>query len=81
VVERIDERFVRAEERAAERFVETNRQYEEANRRLDGVDRQLQRTNDRLDSLVRVLIAGNVSLTCGILAGFASIVALILTQL
>jgi hypothetical protein len=31
--------------------------------------------------LVRVLIAGNVSLTCGILAGFASIVALILTQL
>lgn len=73
-LERIDERLVRIEERGTERFTE-------AARRLDYVDSQLERTNDRLDSMVRVMIAGNVSLTVGILAGFVSIVALILTQL
>jgi hypothetical protein len=73
-LERIDERLVRIEVRGTERFTETAR-------RLDYVGSQLERTNDRLDSMVRVMIAGNVSLTVGILAGFVSIVALILTQL
>jgi multidrug resistance efflux pump len=90
--ERIDERLTRAEEKTDERFDHLLRhlarneerdadRWAETVRRFEYVDGQLERTNDRLDSLVRVMIAGNVSLTVGILAGFVSIVALILTQL
>jgi hypothetical protein len=49
--------------------------------RFNGVDRQLERVNDRLDDLIKVLIAGIIAFTGAVLAGFASIVVLIATQL
>jgi len=79
-LERIDERLVRIEERGAERSTETDRRLDEVNRRLGGFADRQERTNDRMDSMVRTMIAGNISLTCGVLAGFISIVALILTH-
>jgi DNA anti-recombination protein RmuC len=78
---RVNERIDRVEEKADEQFVETRRLLGEVNRRFDVVDSQLERTNDRLDDYVKVMVAGMVTLTVGILAGFVSIVALILTQL
>jgi DNA anti-recombination protein RmuC len=79
--DRVNARIDRVEEKADERFVETRRLLGEVNRRFDVVDSQLERTNDRLDDYVKVMVAGMVTLTVGILAGFVSIVALILTQL
>jgi hypothetical protein len=68
------EQIARVDEKSDERAVEVDR-------RLGHLDRESERINDRLDSLVRVMIVGNTSLTVGILAGFVSIVALILTKL
>ena len=50
-------------------------------KRFNRVDRQLERVNDRLDDLIRVLIAGIIAFTGAVLAGFASIVVLIATQI
>lgn len=50
-------------------------------RRFNGVDHQLERVNDRLDDLIKVLTAGIIAFTGAVLAGFASIVVLIATQL
>jgi hypothetical protein len=50
-------------------------------KRFNGVDRQLERVNDRLDDLIKVLIAGIIAFTGAVLAGFASIVVLIATQI
>jgi hypothetical protein len=89
--ERVDERLTRADEKTDERFDDLLRhlarneerdadRWAETVRRFEYVDGQLERTNDRLDSMGRAMIAGNISFTVGILAGFISIVALILTH-
>jgi archaellum component FlaC len=89
---RVDERFDRTDERVAERFDRLDERFDQkceevggrfgaADRRFDKVDRELERINDRLDDLVKVMIAGLVTLTGGIIAGFAAMIVLIATQL
>jgi hypothetical protein len=74
---RIDERFGRFDER----FEEVDQWFLAVHRRFDKVDREFVRINDRLDDLVKVLIAGFISFTGAILAGFGALVVLIATQL
>lgn len=53
---------------------------EEVNRRFDKVDSELGRVNDRLDGLHRILIFTVLSLMSATLAGYAAMVALIVTR-
>jgi hypothetical protein len=50
-------------------------------KRFDRVDREFARVNDRLDDLVKVMIAGFITSTGGILAGFGAMIVLMATQL
>lgn len=80
----VDVRFDRAEQRVGDRFAEVDRRFDEANRRFDVIDRRLDRefarVNDRLDDLVKVMIAGIITFTGAVLAGFAALVVLFVTQ-
>jgi DNA anti-recombination protein RmuC len=73
LTEQTEVRFSGLSEQSGQRAVELDR-------RLGHLYREAERVNDRLDDLVKVYIAGNTALVCGILGGFISIVALILTQ-
>jgi tetrahydromethanopterin S-methyltransferase subunit G len=64
-----------------ERFDRVDEKFGEMNRRFDKLDHESARVNDRLDDLIKVVIAGFIGITGGIIAGFAAIVALIATQL
>jgi hypothetical protein len=82
--EKTEERFDRAEQRASDRAAEVDLRFNEIGRRFDSVDRRLERDsariNDRLDDLVKVMIAGIIALTGAVLAGFAALVVLFVTQ-
>lgn len=52
----------------------------EVNRRFDKVDHELNRINDRLDSMHKVLIYTVLTLGSATVAGWASMIALILTR-
>jgi hypothetical protein len=81
---RVDERFDRADEKFDEKFMEVDRRFGEVARRFDRIDdrevREFGRMNDRLGDLAKLMAVGIVTLTGGILAGFAAILALIATQ-
>jgi hypothetical protein len=79
--QRVDERFDRAEQRGDDRAVEVDRRFSEVGRRFDRVDHEFARINDRLDDLVKVMIAGIIALTGAVLAGFAALVVLFVTQI
>ena len=50
-------------------------------KRFDRVDLELARVNGRLDDLVKVAIAGSITLIGVLLAGIFSLIALVVTQL
>jgi hypothetical protein len=53
---------------------------DEVHRRFDKVDSELNRVNDRLDGLHRIQIFAVLALTSTTVAGWASMVALIVTR-
>jgi hypothetical protein len=53
---------------------------DEVNRRFDKVDKELNRVNDRLDGLHRILVAAVLSLMSATIAGYAAMVALVITR-
>lgn len=55
--------------------------FDRVDRRFDRVDHEFARINDRLDDLVKVMIAGIIALTGAVLAGFAALVVLFVTQI
>jgi hypothetical protein len=61
-------------------FGEVDQRFGEVDRRFDKVDTELHRVNDRLDGLHRILIFAVIAFTSATLAGYASMIALILTR-
>lgn len=59
---------------------EVNRRFDDVNSRFDKVDRELNRANDRLDGMHRALIFALISFTSATLAGYAAMIALIVTR-
>ena len=53
---------------------------DEVNRRFDKVDSELGRVNDRLQGLNRLLVYAVISLTSATVAGYAAMIALVLTR-
>jgi hypothetical protein len=62
-----------------------DKRFDQVDKRFDRLDQRMEagfnRVNDRLDDPVKVLIAGIITLTGAILAGFAAILVLVATQL
>jgi hypothetical protein len=79
--DRVDERFTESDRRMDERFDRVDEKFARVDRRFGEVSHELGRVNDRLDDLVKVLIAGIITFTGAILAGFGAIVVLIATQI
>lgn len=59
---------------------EVNRRFDAVDRRFDKVDSGLHRVNDRLDGLHRILTFAVIALTSATFAGYASMIALIVTR-
>jgi hypothetical protein len=66
------------------RFNEVNRRIDEfderVDKRFDKVETELHRVNDRLDVLSKAMIFAAISMTTGILASYAAIIALVVTR-
>ncbi len=62
------------------RFDGVDRKFDEVGKRFDEVDVELHRVTDRLDSLGRAMIFAAIAFTSATLAGWASVIALVLTQ-
>jgi tetrahydromethanopterin S-methyltransferase subunit G len=75
-----DDRLDHFAERVDWRFDEVDRRLEEVDRRFDKVDVELHRINDRLDDLGKTMYYAAFTMTGGILAGFAAMTTLVLTQ-
>lgn len=59
---------------------EVNRRFDEVYKRFDKVDHELNRINDRLDSLHKILIYAVLTLGASTVAGWAAVVALVITR-
>jgi hypothetical protein len=86
-----DERLDHFAESVDRRFDVVDRRFDEVDRRIneldqrvdkrfDKVDIELHRINDRLDGMSKVMIVAAFTMTSAILAGYAAIVALVLTR-
>lgn len=53
---------------------------DDVNRRFDKVDRELNRINDRLDGLHKILIYAVLSVGSATIAGWASMIALLIAR-
>lgn len=76
---RFDEVYRRFDE-VDRRFEEVDRQFDKVDKRFDKVELELHRINDRFDSLSRILIYAVFAFTSATLAGWAAVIALVLTQ-
>lgn len=59
---------------------DVNRRFDKVDRRFDKVDAELHRVNDRLDGLHKILMFAVISLTSATFAGYAAMIALIITR-
>jgi hypothetical protein len=75
-----DERLDDFRDEVNRRFESVDRRFDAVDRRFDKVDLELHRINDRLDGLHRILIFTVLSLMSATLAGYAAMVALIVTR-
>jgi len=75
-----DERLDDFRDEVNRRFDEVDRQFGKVDHRFDKVDAELHRVNDRLDGLHRILIFTVLSLMSATLAGYAAMIALIVTR-
>ncbi len=62
------------------RFDEVDRRFDEFERRFDKIDVELNRVNDRLDGMGRAMIYAAFSITISVLAGYAAMIALVVTR-
>ena len=69
------------DERLDDFVVHVDRRFDEVDRRLDRVDTELHRINDRLDGMQRTMVHAAVGMSAAILAGYAALAALVVTQL
>lgn len=86
-----DDRLDHFEEKVDRRFDEVDRRFDEVDRRTRELDRRVekgfdkaevefQRINDRLDDFGKAMYYAAVTVTGGILASFAAMITLIMTQ-
>lgn len=79
-----DERLDDFAKQVDRRFDEVERRFGEmdrkVDRRFDKVDHELHRINDRLDGMHRALMFALIAFTSATLAGYGSIIALVLTR-
>jgi hypothetical protein len=59
---------------------EVNRRFDAVDRRFDKVDSELHRVNDRLDGMNKLLMFAVISLTSATFAGYAAMIALVVTR-
>jgi hypothetical protein len=85
--ERADRRFDevdRSFDEVSQRFVGVDRRFDTLERQVEAgfgkFEAELQRINDRLDALSKAVVLGAVSLTGGMLAGFAAVATLVATH-
>jgi hypothetical protein len=69
------------DERLDDFRVEVDRRFNEVDRRFDRVETELQRINDRLDGMHRTMVHGFIAMTAAMIAGYAAIIGLVVTQL
>jgi hypothetical protein len=69
------------DERLDDFRVEVDRRFNEVDRRFDRVETELQRINDRLDGMHRTMVHGFIAMTAAMMAGYAAIIGLVVTQL
>lgn len=69
------------DERLDDFRVDVDRRFNEVDRRFDRVETELQRINNRLDDIHRTMVHGFVVMTAAMMAGYAAVTALIVTQL
>jgi hypothetical protein len=69
------------DERLDDFRADVGRRFEEVDKRFDKIDVELHRINDRLDAMNKALVFAAVSLSGSMLAGFAAMTALVVTQL
>lgn len=69
----VDQRFDKLER-------DVDRRFDEVDRRFDKVDAELHRVNNRLDGLHRILTFAVITLTSATFAGYAAMIALIVTR-
>lgn len=73
----VNRRFDKVEDDVNRRFDKVEG---DVNRRFDKVDHELNRINDRLDSMHKMLIYAVLSLGSATVAGWATMIALLLTR-
>lgn len=59
---------------------DVDRRFEEVDRRFDKVDHELNRVNDRLDGLHKILIYAALTVGSATVAGWASMIALLIAR-
>ena len=69
------------DERLDDFRVEVDRRFNEVDRRFDRVETELQRINDRLDGMHRTMVHGFIAMTAAMMAGYAAIIGLVVTEL
>lgn len=62
------------------RFDKVDREFDKVDKRFDKVDHELHRINDRLDGLHKVVIYAILTLGSSTAAGWAAVIALIITR-
>jgi hypothetical protein len=88
---KVDQRFDRVDDRFDQADREAERRFKEVDRRLDGFEVDIRevraqitelgaQTHARLDSIQRSIMFGALTLTGGMIAGFAGMITLVATQ-
>jgi hypothetical protein len=77
----MNERFDKGFGKVDTRFEKVDTQFDKIDTRFDKVDAKFERIDGRLDSIQRTMAMGALTLAGTILAGFASMIVLIATQL
>ena len=76
----LDMRESWTDERLDDFVKHVDQRFDAVDRRFDKVDSELHRVNDRLDALHRILIFTVLSLMSATLAGYAALIALVITR-
>lgn len=76
----VDRRFDQVDKRFDKFERDVDRRFDKVDKRFDKVDGELHRVNDRLDGLHRILTFAVIALTSATFAGYAAMIALIVTR-
>jgi len=75
-----DERMDDFRDDVNRRFEEVDRRFDAVDKRFDKVDGELHRINDRLDGLSKALVFASLTLGSSTIAGWAAVIAFLLTR-